>query len=296
MPPRIVTALIVAFWLCSLGWLGYHKWLPWLRDDSPPPFTVELADEASPPTARWGIWRNNQRLCSLYTRMAVQRDDSFELQSNIENMALEFGLVTFKISSFQTVQKVTRKGELLSIRSNLQMELLLATASVFKLKAGIAGEVRDGKLYAHTRLESSPELSRIVEQELEPFPLETGSIFNPLQPLARLRVYPGQHWRIKDVDPLREAIKAAIRQRKDLPNLGGQLTEPAADVYFATVLDQDEILVHENQSFLCHIIEFHDDRVARSVTGRTWVRVSDGKVLRQEASSLGEKMVLVRED
>src|SRR5258708_1396773 len=53
MPPRNVVCVIVAFWLTATGYLAYREWWPWMRADSPPPFTVELADEATPQNAHW---------------------------------------------------------------------------------------------------------------------------------------------------------------------------------------------------------------------------------------------------
>src|ERR1700677_4759883 len=99
MPPRIVVALIVAFWLASTGWLGYHYWWRWLGTDNPPPVTVELADEAVPQTAQWSIWRGGRKVGKANTSMKCLKDSTLELQSTIDQFEIELSFfnVTVKV-------------------------------------------------------------------------------------------------------------------------------------------------------------------------------------------------------
>ena len=45
MPSRPITALIVLFWLATLGWIGYRDLWPRLNPGEVPPFVIELEDE-----------------------------------------------------------------------------------------------------------------------------------------------------------------------------------------------------------------------------------------------------------
>lgn len=298
MPPRFVIALIVGFWLLATGWLVYREWWPWLQPDSPPPFTVELADEAAPLIANWTIWRDDQRLCTSVTKMTSQKDDSFELESTIENLEVEMDAfihkVQIKITKLRTVQKVARDGKLLAVDSKLQIHLA-AVGQKFDMKAHIYGVARNGQLHAHSKIES---LFGSADNDLDPIPLESGTAFNPLQPLAKLRVRPGQRWKISTVDPLEEAFYASLQQMlsqsKVAAKAGGNLrkTMAAPKMLLAEVLSEPRDLVHEGQTISCYLIEYRGEEL----TGQTWVQVSDGKVLRQEVTWQGKKMMLLRDD
>ncbi len=294
MPPRIVTASIVAFWLFTLGWFAYREWLPWLRADSPPPFTVELVDEAAPLDARWWIWRGDKRLCSLTTRMTVQKDDTFELHSSIENMIVPIPTVgkqspaEFKVTKLTTVQKVSREGLLRSFHSKLDIEITGLGAEI-KAAARMEGVVKEGKLFSHCRLEM-PFLPAL-EQDLEPIPLESGSVFNPLQPLAKLQVWPGQSWKLTSFDPMLEALKATARK------YGVNLPLKGPSAFLAQVRSEPVVLTHQDyethqdREILCYVIDYRSG----DMVGHTWAQVADGKVLRQEVDGLGDKLVLIRE-
>ncbi len=284
MPPRIVLMLIVAFWLVSTGWLAYREWWPWLRTDTSPPFTVELADEAAPQYAQWSIWRGQEKVGSASTTMFCRKDDTFELHSSIDNLALTFASVKIVVSRLTTVQKVTRDGQLLTINSNVQLSGH-ALGGQLTMQAGLEGAVKDGKLVARARLYS--DLTGQIERQLDPLPLASGSAINPLQPFAKLHVYPGQSWKITSVDPLIQAISAASKQ------FGiDKLIDSSPKVVNAHVLSEPQDLVHAGIAMRCYVIEYHSDEFE----GRTWTRISDGKVLQQEMNGGGEKLTLVRED
>ena len=125
MPPRSVVALIVLFWVGSIVFLIYEEYYPWWRTDAPPPFLVELADEASPLSARWSIYRGDQKIGSANTVMTCLRDDSIELASTIENLELSLGLppihVHVRIVKQHTIQRVTRDGQLLTLNSRMHL-------------------------------------------------------------------------------------------------------------------------------------------------------------------------------
>ena len=298
MPPRYVVALIVGFWLISTGWLAYREWWPWLQADSPPPFTVELADEAAPLIAHWTIWRGEQKLGTSVTKMIAQKDDTFHLESTIENLEVEMEVfvhkVQIKVSKLRTVQKVSREGKLLAVDSKLQLNLT-AFGQKFDMKASITGFAKEGQLHAHSKIES---LFGNAENDIDPIPLDSGSAFNPLQPLAKLRVRPGQRWKISTVDPVEEAFYSSLQQMlsqsKVAGKAGGNLRKSMAapKMLLAEVLTKPHDLLHEGNTISCYLIEYRGE----DLTGQTWVQISDGKVLRQEVTWQGKKMTLLRDD
>src|SRR5947199_7013820 len=84
MPSRTLTSLIVAGWLASTGWFVARDVWPQLRSGEPPPFTIELADEALRqlvPT-RWMVLHNGQKVGTVRTTLIYdEQSDSFALDS-----------------------------------------------------------------------------------------------------------------------------------------------------------------------------------------------------------------------
>jgi hypothetical protein len=130
-----------------------------------------------------------------------------------------------------------------------------------------------------------------IERQLDPLPLASGSALNPLQPVAKLHVYPGQRWKITSVDPLIQAISEASKQY-GIDKLIGS----SPKVVMAHVLSEPQDQVHGGIAMRCYVIEYHIEYHSDELEGRTWVRISDGKVLQQEMNGGGEKLTLLRED
>lgn len=295
MPSRPVAVLIVAFWLASTGWLLHREWWPWLRADSPPPFTIELADEAAPSVATWSIWRGEQNIGDATTRLIVQKDDTVELHSTINNLTLSLsGLGEAKASRMTTLQRVTREGKLLTFASDMRIAIQVLNVKP-EMRVKIEGSVRGGKLHAQTRLEIDG--AEFIDQEIDPIPLESDSLLNPLQPLARMpALRPGKRWMITHVDPFAEAIKASLQQvikkqfRGNSSGLFDKMSGPTA--VLAQVQDDTKTMTYQDKSVECYVIEYK----SKDFNGRTWVRISDSQVLLQEVSGNGETVMLKREN
>src|ERR1700687_1039638 len=61
MPPRWVIVGIVAFWLVMTGWLFFRELWPRLQPGQPPPFRIDLADEAQNNIPiRWSIIKDGE--------------------------------------------------------------------------------------------------------------------------------------------------------------------------------------------------------------------------------------------
>ncbi|MCI0704717.1 MAG: hypothetical protein L0241_26980, partial [Planctomycetia bacterium] len=128
--------------------------------------------------------------------------------------------------------------------------------------------------------------------KLDPVPVPAGQPLNPLQPVNRLgNVRGGQRWVVHESNPLQDAVMGLFR--KKLAEVGLRLPEQKAkDALIAEVGRSPQDLEWQRQSVPCWVIEY---RRAEPIA-RTWVRVSDGKVLRQEAFEKGESLMFERED
>ncbi len=298
MPPRYVVATIIAFWIGSIAFLIHREYWPWWRTDAPPPFIVELADEASPLTAQWSIYRGEHRVGSASTTMTCLKNNTIELSSTIDNLEINMQALVYsvqiRITKLHTIQRATRDGQLLSVHSRLQLAII-ALGQKFDMKATINGVVKENLLHARSTLDSPLGHS---EQELEPIPMQMGNVLNPMQPIAKVRVRPGQHWKMSNVDPIGEAMNVSFQQllqqlTKKEGGSGLKLKVATPRTVLAQVDTEPREWKHDGKLASCYVIEYRSDD--RSMTGSTWVAIADGKVMRQEVSGFGEKLVLERE-
>jgi hypothetical protein len=101
---------------------------------------------------------------------------------------------------------------------------------------------------------------------------------------------PGQTWRVSTVDPVSDALAAALRQVVG-KKYGIPVPAPSQPKeLLARVLAETEQVTHRDTTYTCWVIVYEAGRTA----ARTWVDVEDGKVVRQEASGVGEVLVLQR--
>jgi hypothetical protein len=71
MPSRWSCLVIIAAWLLVTGWLFWHDLLPHLLPGQPPPYSVELVEEAQTtrPYAEWSLRKNNVEVSKPRTRI-----------------------------------------------------------------------------------------------------------------------------------------------------------------------------------------------------------------------------------
>ena len=96
MPSRLGIGFIVLFWLAATAHVGYREVWPRFFSDGPPPLRIDLADEAAQtvPTY-WDVYRGDQRVGKLTTRMQyVPEDDTFRFLNTYMNLTLEQSLPT----------------------------------------------------------------------------------------------------------------------------------------------------------------------------------------------------------
>jgi hypothetical protein len=62
MPPRWLCLSIVAFWLATTGWLVWCEVRDEIGSDDPPPYVIDIADEAQPENnrIRWQVWQGEE--------------------------------------------------------------------------------------------------------------------------------------------------------------------------------------------------------------------------------------------
>jgi hypothetical protein len=296
MPTRPFITVIVLGWLASIGWVAYDRWLPWLRPSEQPVFALDLADEVAPQNAIWTLYRKDQKIGGAETRMAPLKDGTFEMVHRLREVELKVSLMTVKISNFATTKIVNRDGELLKLDTVAKMEFK-ALGTVFKVDAKLKGTVVGNDLLATCDFDS--DLGKSTEK-LDPIPLSTKRAQSPLQPLHRFpELRPGQTWRESNVDPVSEAMNTAIERvvnRKISEQFGGKLPFklPSAKTpreLLAEVQAEPETITHRDKSYVCHVIVYK----AEGFLVRTWVQIEDGKVMRQEASLMDDRLTLQRE-
>lgn len=292
MPPRIAVAGIVAFWFATTAYTAYRDVWPRVFSSGPPPVSIELADEARQNIpARWTIKRNNQKIGKLETRMQYHdSNDSFQFTYRYSDLKLEQG--DFTLASSESVSDVwiTRGGQLREQSMSGKVQAQFRGVPVLDGAISVRGVVVDGVLLGRGELKSN--LGNVVG-DLEPVEVpKNGQPLNPLQPVNRLSgVRPGLTWKVHESNSLQDAMRGLVN--KKLAENGIRLPEEKQkDSLVAQVDREQQILTVKGEEVLCWVIEYR----RTEPVARTWVRASDGKVLRQEAFEKGESLMFERED
>ncbi len=288
MPPRLLSVAIVVFWLATTGWLVSRELWPHLQPGEPPPFAIDLVDEAQRQSVpvRWVITRNGKKIGLAHTRVEYREaDDTFALHSDVRNLQLSSGLLaTVSVQRLDTTYRVGRGGELRAMSADVQAKVEVTLPKLeAKVTGHVSGEVRDRRFVSRCWV----ELPSGERQEFTPEPVEVsaqGTVLNPLHPVNRVAgLRPGQRWRMPAINPLSEALGRSA---------AGVL--PAGPRFLdARVLPEPQPLKWGKSDVPCLVIEYRGEQ--GEVNARTWIRQSDGLVLRQEATQSGELLVLQRE-
>jgi hypothetical protein len=290
MPSRVAVAGIVAFWLATTGFVFYRDIWPRVFATGPPPVSIELADEARQNVpARWTLHRNGQKVGSLSTQMKYHdADDSFHFTYRYSQLELDQSGIVMKVPEATAEVSMTRAGNLKSQTMTGKVEVRVAGLGA-QGTIDVRGVVTNGILTGRCEVKST--LGNLAG-DLDPIPVKDGLPLNPLQPVNRIKhVHGGLQWKVHESNPLQDAVANLFR--KKLGDVGLRLPEPKAkDSLVAKVESSPQNLRWKGEDVACWVIEY---RRAEPVA-RTWVRVSDGKVLRQEAFEKGENLSFERED
>jgi hypothetical protein len=326
MPSRPVAALIVLGWLAALGWFGVRELYPILFPSEAPPFVIDLGDEVTSqlgeehrgpnddlmaqdvrvrrrPDVLWAILRHDKnkdedvRVGRAETRLRYYAEDNtFDLESRIVSLRLK-SLVIIDVPEFYTAYRLNRRGEFLGMRVQGAVNLLFKESDPRPFDSGrirLAGRVEGDKVIWEGEIQSG--VLGTIKPEFEPIDAPKGAILNPLHPLPKIKyVRPGRRWRIPVVDPLGDALQptiaAALKQFGIGQNLDLKKIMPRQQFLDAEVLNETADVLLNGVPHTCRIIEFRGE----GSLARTFVRVTDGAVMRQEASTRGERIILQRE-
>jgi len=284
MPTRPVVALIVAFWLGTLAVVGVRDVWPRLSASGPPPIAVDLSDEATQYVpVKWKVLRGEKQIGSLTTLLAYQdADDTFEFTSQYKDVRIAVATVELVIPEMTTRTRVTRSGSLRE--QSMSGSLRLAD---FRAEVSVEGRNVNGTFTGRCKLDS-PLFK--IDEKLAPVAVKDGHALNPLQPVNRIvGIRPGKSWMVQEIDPLGDALAALFKEK-----LKGAIPEPKREPLLAQVGDSPESLVwgRHREEAMCWVIAYRSGE-ARA---KTWVRVSDGKVLRQEAALMEDRIALERDE
>jgi hypothetical protein len=291
MPRRSFSLAIVAFWLATMAWLAYREIGPLLRAGQPPPFAIDLADEAQlhAPRIRWAILRvvngEETRIGRARTWVTYRAaDDSYELHNQTEQLTLGGLVLSVRVPRMETVYRVGRDGDLRQMTTELTAHVR-APVAVLEIKASVEGAVRQERFFSRGMVEAGGWGRH--ELTLQPVAVSAlGTVLNPLHPVNRITgLRPGQQWRMPLVNPLVDAVAATVADKLPLFKQGPRFLN-------AAVLNQSRLLSYEGRTVSCLVIEYRGDD---DLTATTWVRESDGLVLRQEATLLDDRVILQRE-
>jgi hypothetical protein len=292
MPSRLTTTAIIAFWLATTYWYVSRDLWPRLTAPAPPPYVIDLADEALRQAVpiRWSLWRNGKKVTPIRTSVKYDKfDDSFEMSASMSSV-VEFELFgqTIKIKKVEDNYRVNRAGQLLGFATTIG-----GSIQSYSFELQIDATVTKGEAQIRCRLESP---AGVLEPKVPPYPITQAGVFNPLHPVNRIQgVRPGMKWTLPLVDPVSDARWFALQALvpSELGQPLSQLTSSTTVKMLRAEVVGPKVLASSppTNPVECNVIEYQGD----GYSAKTWLRVSDGAVMRQEATVSGEELVLERE-
>lgn len=290
MPSRRAVWLIAVFWLAVTGYTFYREVWPTLISSEPPPVGIELADEARQNIpVRWNLTWNGRPVGRLTTLMTyVESDDTFWFTTHYRDVRLEISGVSLHVPTFTDAVRVGRDGRLHEQSAAGEFVILLGDLKLADASLKLHGTVTAGTLTSRCTIRST---FGDLDRDLDPVPVPAGQPLNPLLPVNRLAgVRPGREWVVHISNPLADALTILLREKAS--QYGLKLPEPRTSPLYATVGRHPQLLERPREQVPCWVIDYRRDEPV----ARTWVRVADGRVLRQEVFQKGETLTIDRED
>ena len=287
MPSRLSVFAILVFWLGTLAVVVRRDVWPRVFSSGPPPVAVEVGDEASQllPTP-WTIYRGETRVGRLHTRTTyVDATNTYQFTHEYSSLQLDAAGVRFVVPKLTMVTNVARDGSLRGQSFDGQLEL---PALKLSGRLSVTGRVAGGQLVGTCEYKI-PGFEGT--RDLPPVPVPNGHALNTLQVVNRVTgIRPRQEWVVHEVNPLSDAV--GLLAREVLGKAGVTLPEAKRDSLIARVSSATQDMTWKDEPVPCWVIEYRD----AEVKARTWVRASDGKVLKQEAFDKGEHLTVLRDE
>jgi hypothetical protein len=286
MPSRPVCLGILLFWLGFNGYLFYHDLLPRLLPGRPPPYTIDLVEEAKVrrPMIDWTVLRDGVRTYRARTSIEHPEHDVFKLNSEFAPLSgvQSAPIHGFLIEQMRSELRVNSTGDLLgmsvSIKAIPHNPLLRALIGPH-VEAQFGGQVQGGRMQSTISAQSRD--GKVTRNLPEVVIREGGAVLLPLHPVNRLQgLRPGQQWTIRVFDPL-AAIIAAVQKREYDPSQLRARVRPRTET----------ISWGRRNDVECLVIDYQGD----DFKGATWVGKERGQVLSQEVTLDNERWVMYRD-
>ncbi len=300
------------------GWLFVRDYWPHLQPGQPPPFRIDLADEAQNNIpVRWSIFKDGEG--RGYARTWVNfrnRDDvykghvpkagewEFELGGEFKlwRTTNRYGQPDFLV---RNKYRVTREGELREFESTVSINRktkILApvgqdpdspqedseNSEEIQL-IEVSGEVRDG--FCYPRIVVSPDVKKWMPFVAFVEPI-VAFLERPMEPVPM----PKRAAILNPLEPVNKLAKVRKGQRWRIPMVDPMsVWQNSSRVQYldAEVLRETEWIkwgTHK-QPVPCLVIKYHGD----DLTGYTWVQEEDGLVVGQEITQHGDNLRLMRD-
>src|SRR4051794_10050725 len=206
MPPRWICLVILLFWAGFNGYLFFHDLLPRLLPHQPPPYTIDLTEEAQlrgrRPYIEWTVYCDDEKVFRAQTSVAhpgynnASQHDVFEMKSQFKPLQVdgEMAISGFKVKEMTSVYRVNAAGDLLGLSVHVEawpdapekvaqiVHLLGGHPAKTRLALDIQGEVVSGRLRPEVRVTST--IARPIHLPFPEVPISRGgSVLLPLHPV-----------------------------------------------------------------------------------------------------------------
>jgi hypothetical protein len=277
MPPRLVTAAIIVFWLAMTGWLLEREVVPMMLADASPTYQPDLTDEIGSPVINWEILHNGKHQGSATSRVRANDDRSYDFSSTYLLNGFPVGVA--KITSIDLTYQVSDDGKLRAFATKVTGAVPLFFGQNV-LEAEFKGKVVDGESEPRVFLNKQEQVLGLGKVKVE----HQGHFVNSMHLLNRLRgLRAGRTWKITLPD-----LMGGVQDQL-MVSLFKQMKGPP--VLIAVV--ETDTLLWDRKEVPCYKIEYREQG-KDEVAARTWARQRDGLVLQQESAQMGIELVLQR--
>lgn len=284
MPGRWGQVGIVGFWLVMMGWLAWRDLVPRLGMGELR-YRAVLADRAVAEPTNWRLLYGERRVGNLFSMVEPKPDGGYVLstrghlsgaQLRPEDDSPLAGLLRAANVSADRLPDF-------EVRSQFKVTALgrLAEFSVAASVRGLGIDlVVDGTVEGNEVIVNSKGLPFLEGQTRLAFDPEAVVLdqFGPLDRIAGL--YEGKVWTTRAVNPL----AALLAPRGFWGARGTSLDSVRHEVIGVETIDWN------GNQWPCHVVEH--EHPSSPVRARTWARIGDGKVLREEIPLGGDTISL----